>query len=169
MPKPAETQTEVDFVLLCDHAAVVEGKLYVMGGGWNRITRYVPMLPPGAGVVPAEPLPLAPGQFAIVTSVLIDWNETNEVLPVEMCIEDLDGRTRLWDVQGTVAAGRPVDAIRGAPVRTVLAQPLLIAFPRAGEYSVRVRLADRPSDHLSDRTERFMVVDQPVLVPQGTQ
>lgn len=29
-------------MLLCDHAEVVQGKLYIMGGGWSRITPDTP-------------------------------------------------------------------------------------------------------------------------------
>jgi hypothetical protein len=166
--KPAETQTEVDFVLLCDHAEVVNGKLYMMGGAWNRIARLVPLIP-GTSAGQLEPLPSAPGRFAIATSVLVDWNEANDSLPIELSIEDPDGRTRLWEAQGSLTAGRPAGAMKGVPVRTVFAQPLLIGFPRAGEYSVRVRLTDRASDHLSDRTERFEVVDQPVFAAPAEQ
>jgi hypothetical protein len=164
MARPVETQTEVDFVLLCDHAEVVNGKLYMLGGAWNRVTRLVPV----ALAAIADAFPPQPARFAVVTSVLIDWNETNEIIPLELSIEDPDGRARVWEAKAQLSAGRPADAIKGAPVRAVFAVPLLLIFPRAGEFVLRVRLMDRASDHMSDRTERFEVVDQSVVAAPPT-
>src|SRR5215469_6176609 len=84
LARPEETQTRVDFVLLADHAEVTPGgKLYVTGGGWNRLSRLLPVALPGM----PEPPPPPPLHLAVVTSILVDWNETNETIPVEITIE----------------------------------------------------------------------------------
>ena len=31
-------RAEIDYLLLADHAAVVQGKLYLSGGGWDRVS-----------------------------------------------------------------------------------------------------------------------------------
>src|SRR5947209_5006142 len=99
MARPEETMTEVDFVFLADHAEVVNGKLYLIGGGWNRVARVVPVALPGQ----PEPPPPPPVRFAIVASVIVDWNETSEKIPLSIGIETLDG-TRLMHVEGMLEA-----------------------------------------------------------------
>jgi hypothetical protein len=161
--RPEETQTRVDFVMLCDHAEVVaqNGKLYISGGGWNRISRPVPITSTTAGAQPGPP----PQHFAIATSVLVDWNETNEAIPLRITIEGPgEHDPPLLQMDGRLEVGRPPAAMKGVPIRTMVAYPILINFPRAGEYSVRVCLMDRRPDPQSDKTERFDVVDVPMYI-----
>ena len=73
---PGFEQVEVDFLLLADRAEVLNGKLYMMGGAWDR--RNIRDI--------AAPVPLS-----IVVGVLIPWNLTNEPHQLRLRIEDEDG------------------------------------------------------------------------------
>ena len=62
----AETAA-VDFVLMANHVEVVNGLLYVSGGGWTDHHRRLP--PDGA--------PIPPSHLGIGVSVVVPWNEKN--------------------------------------------------------------------------------------------
>ncbi len=67
---------DIDFVLVADYAELVNGKLYLMGGGWDTYN------------ATAEPVLLQP---AIALGVRIGWEETNRSVPVRITVEDDDG------------------------------------------------------------------------------
>ena len=69
-------QVEVDFLILADLAEVLNGKLYMMGGAWDR--RHFRDI--------AAPVPLT-----IVVGVLVPWNLTNEPHRLRIRLEDEDG------------------------------------------------------------------------------
>ena len=56
-------QVEIDFLLLADRAEVLNGKLYLMGGAWDR--RQIRDID-------------SPVSLTIVVGVLVPWNLTNE-------------------------------------------------------------------------------------------
>lgn len=59
-------------MLLCDHAAVADGKLYLSGGGWTHI--------------PASPVP-----FAIALLVQVPWSMGGQVVPFRLHLVSADG------------------------------------------------------------------------------
>lgn len=76
----AATGTRIEYVMLCDAAVTTqEGKLYVLGGGWSHVFRFVP--PPGSSVNPP------PTQFAIAASFLIDWDDANRPINIRIAVE----------------------------------------------------------------------------------
>jgi hypothetical protein len=68
-------------VLLCDYAEAVNGKLYVMGGGWN--------------VAFAADQPM---NAALAMLVIVPWDRTNQ--KHELRVELVDGDGNVVDVQG---------------------------------------------------------------------
>ena len=60
---------EVNCFILADGAQEAAGKLYVLGGGWDRL------------IVNTLPTPLITAAIAIVLSV--PWNEANETIHFE--------------------------------------------------------------------------------------
>lgn len=84
-------------MLLCDHAVVAEGKLYINGGGWS-ITGPAP----------------APSALAI--KVEVPWDRTNTPIPIvirligedgEPVLQDVDGSPVPVEVQAKFEVGRP--------------------------------------------------------------
>ena len=56
----------VEFMMVCDGAQAVGGKLYILGGGWERIA--LPSVP-GRAALP----------FAIALGISVPWHLTNRL------------------------------------------------------------------------------------------
>jgi len=91
-------------LLLADSAQVVNGKMYVLGGGWNQI----------------GPKPSA---MAVVIRFVVPWDETNKKHQWVLRLLDEDGRSvilgnaenaRPIEVKGQFEAGRPVGSEPGS-------------------------------------------------------
>jgi hypothetical protein len=119
-------QPEIDFLVLADRAEAVNGKLYMMGGAWDR-------------------LQLAdfsqPAVFSIALSVLVPWSSTNEDHPLHIFIESEDGTRLAQEVQINVNVGRPPNAIRGQSFRALIALNGAWSLPGPGTYRVVATLA----------------------------
>ena len=134
-------ETRIEYVMLCDAAQTTqEGKLYVLGGGWSHIFRFVP--PAGSSFTPP------PTQFAIAASFLIDWNDANRPINVRIAVEHQDERPPLYEFKAQVKAGRPPHAPPGDPLRALIALPVLMVFPDAGSYRVRAEMEGAPRDEV---------------------
>lgn len=117
-------------MLLSDFAQVVQGKLYIMGGGWS--------------VTGPQPCP-----SAIALKIDVPWNQTNRRHEFKMELIDADGHpVHLPGPEGNAPAalaghfevGRPA----GLPVGTPLDVPLALAIPpmplAPGRYVWRLSL-----------------------------
>ncbi len=119
-------QVEVDFLLLADRAEVLNGKLYMMGGAWDRRrVRDINM----------------PVSLAIVVGVLVPWNLTNEPHQLRLKIEDEDGNPVPPEVEATVNVGRPVNATQGQSFRATAVINNRWSLPRYGVYRVVASVA----------------------------
>ena len=114
-------QVEVDFLLLADRAEVLNGKLYMMGGAWDR--RQVRDI----GL---------PVSITIVVGVLVPWNLTNEPHRLRLRIEDEDGSQVHPEVDATINVGRPVDATQGQSFRATAVINNRWTLPHYGTYRV---------------------------------
>ncbi len=132
-------QVEVDFLLLADRAEVLNGKLYMMGGAWDR--RHIRDI--------AAPVPLT-----IVVGVLVPWNLTNEPHRLGIRVEDEDGNPVLPEVEATVNVGRPVNATQGQSFRATAVINNRWTLPRYGVYSVVASVAGQ-----TDRRVAFYAVE----------
>jgi hypothetical protein len=97
---------ELDFLLVADRAEAVNGKLYLMGGGWDRIA-----------------LTQFPGQatFDVAMGVLVGYAETNEPHEFRLTLEDDDNQVVVGPVTGQFELGRP------AGLKPAQAQRFLVA------------------------------------------
>lgn len=129
---------ELEFLLLADHAEAVNGKLYLMGGGWDR-----------RGIVDFR----QPQAFAVAIGLLIPWNETNRPVSLSMTLRDVDGADVAPPLQTQVVIGRPANAMPGQKLRYMLAVNLQVALPRLGQYVVEARVGDAPPKRVSFYTE----------------
>ena len=103
-------------LLLCDHAEVAEGKLFINGGGWDTTGS-----------------PTAP--FSIAVMIWVPWDRTNSRVNFRLALFDQDGqpvRQQMPDgnvvsieIGGEFEVGRPPGAIEGA----AMAVPLAFNFP----------------------------------------
>lgn len=97
---------EIEFLILADRVEAINGKLYMMGGGWDQLT------------VPDFNQPATIG-FAV--GILVPWSETNVEHPINIWLEHEDGTKIPPAIQAKINVGRPPTAIPGQPFRTLLA------------------------------------------------
>src|SRR5262245_29404288 len=143
------TGMEIDFLILADAAQVSEGKLYLLGGGWDHLT--------------VNALPAA--QFVgVAVGVLVPWTETNTPHTLTLSIEDEDGNAVLGPLSVRVEVGRPASLPAGAEQRVLVAFNAQIALPRLGDYAVTVALEDGPR-----RRHRFGVHPGPQYNPPRSE
>jgi hypothetical protein len=107
---------DIDYALIADHADIVGGKLYLMGGGWDTFS---------AATLPAQV------RLAVVVGVRIGWDETNRPVPVIVTVEDDDGAT-LVRIEGQVNVGRPPTLPPGATQLAQMAANVPVNIAKAG-------------------------------------
>ena len=94
----------LDYLLVADAADAVGGKLYLLGGGWDRLL--VPQLPgpPGA-------------PFAVAVGLSVPWGMTNKKLHFGIDVLDADGQqiAQLADLfrRAERTPGRPMTSLAG--------------------------------------------------------
>jgi hypothetical protein len=140
-----EITPRVDFALLADAVQVLQGKLYVLGGGWN--TLFVVEFParhPSVGVG---------------LRVRVPWSWTEQPLRIGIDLQDEDGARMLPGppISQTVKVSRPQGMPDGSDV--VLARSFTfnnLVFPKSGSFSFVISLDDVPADRL-----RFTVLERP--------
>lgn len=116
-----------DFLLMADRAEVVNGKLYLMGGAWDRLNV--------ADLAQSVPISVAIG-------VLVQWNATNRQHHLRVHMEDADGReVEGFGLEAGFVAGRPPQLMEGDEQRMIFAIPAVpVRFPRTGKYALVVAL-----------------------------
>jgi len=130
-------------ILLCDYAEVIDGKLYVMGGGWTGCQ-------PGLR------------NMAVAIKVLVPWDKTNIRHDMSLMLQDTSGVTiALGDPpqpvrhDGNFEVGRPP----GIPVGAELDFAAAIGFvglplePDKG-YCWQLEINGEPAAHASFRTNK---------------
>jgi hypothetical protein len=113
-------------MILCDHVASAEGKLYINGGGWH-IT--------GTGPIP----------MGIAVLLEVPWTDANRKIPVNFRLIHEDGQPVVQsgpmgeaaiELKGAVEVGRPAGAVEGVPLQVPMAinLPPLLLLPDQGFY-----------------------------------
>ncbi|MCH8198911.1 MAG: hypothetical protein V3S98_00275 [Dehalococcoidia bacterium] len=116
---------EVEWLILADAAQIAGNKLYLMGGGWDRLTIH-------------RPLPVQQ-QMAVAVAFRVDWNETNMKHQFEIEVADADGVT-LGKVSGSMEVGRPPGITPGQEQRTQIAVGLGVPIKQLGTYVIIARV-----------------------------
>ncbi len=129
---------EVDYLLVADRAEVVNGKLYLMGGSWDRIQ---------------------PQQFphrmmlGIAVGVRIPFAYTDDQHTV--AIELLHNDTRMIGFEAKLATGRP-PGMAGMDMLVPLAFNIPIAIPAEGQVTLKAVI-----DGASGRRHEIKVIQRP--------
>jgi hypothetical protein len=106
--------------MLADAAQVVDGKLYLLGGAWNRYhCRAFPTQAP----------------MAFAASILVDPDETGRPFPVTLALVDEAGVPIIPDITAQAEVRRPEG--ERTPQRTLLTVSASITIPRAGRYTLQ--------------------------------
>jgi len=124
----------LSFIMVADAAQSIGGKVYVLGGGWDRI-----LLPevPGRPIVP----------FSVAAGLAVPWHMTNRKLSFSIDLRDADGRMVETLVAGEVEVGRPPGLRPGASQAVHLAGPANPEFPAEGRYVIACSVDAEPLGH----------------------
>ena len=119
---------DLDFLLVADRAEAVNGKLYLLGGGWDRIT--LSQFPGAAN-------------FDVAFGVLVGYTETNERHEFALTLEDDDNQVVFGPVTRHFELGRPPGLKLAQAQRFMMAVRGPFPIPRAGCYHWVVSLDGR--------------------------
>lgn len=120
-------QPTIDSLLLADFAEVVNGKLYLMGGGFTTVA-------------------LAtfdqPHRCYVAAALRIPWSHTNQKIAFSAGLENLDGATiDSWSMEGQLEAGRAPGQRPGDTV-TMIASPVDVIVPEPMDVVLRLTFGD---------------------------
>lgn len=118
---------EVEWLIIADAAQVVGGKLYLLGGGFDRVT-----LPKG---------PPSRHSMAVAVAFRVPWNETNVRHDFEIEILDGDGHG-IFNASGQFEVGRAAGILPGQDQRTQLAMNVGWRVEKLGSYEAVARVKD---------------------------
>lgn len=139
---------DVEWLILADSAQVVGNKLYLLGGGWDRLTV-------NSGF-PVEQM------GAIALSVRVPWNETNQkhTFEVEVASEDPGSEEpeSLVKMGGQFEVGRPPGIPPGQDQRIQLAVAMKLKIDGPGTKMILARIEGQEM-----RRIHFNVVASPML------
>jgi hypothetical protein len=114
----------LDYLLAADASDAVGGKLYLLGGGWDRLT--LPRIP-GPPAVP----------FAVALGISVPWSLTNRKTGFSVDVVDADGGEAARLAGGEFEVGRPVGLRAGTPQRFQITVPAQPTFEAEGRYVIR--------------------------------
>ena len=110
---------EPDYLLLADRAEAVNGKLYMVGGGWDRM---------GLTGIPG------PANFDVAVGILVGYNETNSPHSIELLLEDEDNKPVLGPIAAQFEMGRPAGMKLGQTQRFQMVLRGPFPIPKAGSF-----------------------------------
>lgn len=133
-------EPSVDVALLADAVQASQGKLFVLGGGWDVLT--------------VRSLPARHPSMGIGLRVRIPWGWPGESVALEVELQDEDGGAVLpGPLKAPVPVRRPDHLPEGQDLTVVRALTFTnIVFRREGAYSFVVSIDDGVKERL-----RFMV------------
>ncbi len=121
-----------EWILVADYAEVLNGKLYTMGGGWDNLV--VNSLPHSQN-------------FAIATSFLVEWNETNYRHNVEIEFSTEDEKL-IATLTAELEVGRPPGSTPGQSQRLMLAVNINHTFEALGTFVIRTKVEEEELSRL---------------------
>jgi hypothetical protein len=133
---------DIQHVIIADYADIVNGKLYLMGGGWD--TFYAKEAPSQV-------------RLSIAVGVLVEWEETNLPLIVNLFVEDDDGK-QMAKIEGKMQVGRPAALPPGSRQLSQMAANITMNLPTFGGYRIRVDAGT--GDAAAERTVPFRMLER---------
>lgn len=141
--------------LLCDSAAAVGGKLYILGAGWSRV------------ITEGRPLTMA-----LAIHLGVPWHDANHPLELRIDLVDADRKIVMGAnnqpmvrVEGRMEVGRPPGLKPGTVLDSSFAVPIEGLTLAPGFYQWDVSITDSSSGQRVTKSLRFEVVQGPAGVP----
>jgi hypothetical protein len=152
-PEPADEAlwppVRIDSFLLADWADTSGGKLYVGGGGFDRVA------------VHTFDVPI---RFFYAALLAVPWVRTNERTDLRVWLETADGQETGFEVRGQIVVGRSPAARSGQDMLVALTGPVMVQLQGPTDLVLRMTFGDH------DRRLRFSVTqadEQPGVAPIG--
>lgn len=117
---------QLDWVMLADAAQIVNGKLYVLGGGWDTL-------------VVSGPFPVS-RPCGLAVAFRLPGAGTLPRKTARILITDLDGTSTIATAEVQFQASRPPGVDDALPQRIQIATGLNLSFPKTGTYVVTVNV-----------------------------
>lgn len=127
-------ETSIDFLLTADFAEVVQGKVYVMGAGWDKF---------------APPSYPAVMRIGIATGIRVPFLESNVPHRLSVILRSGDGQ-ELFKIEGDLETGRPAGS-RGESVLVPVAVNAQVAVPTPQVMELVAEMDGRTARRLSIR------------------
>ncbi len=135
---------EVDYLLVADRAEVVNGKLYLMGGSWDRIQP------------PQFPHRMMLG-IALGVRIPFAYTDDQHTVAIELLHDD----TRMIGFEAKLSTGRP-PGMAGMDMLVPMAFNIPIAIPGEGQVTLRAAIDQHPG-----RRHEIKVIQRPGQQGQG--
>lgn len=134
---------QITVMMAADGAQAVNGKLYILGGGFDRLT------------MPTQPFN---HRFDLAIVVDVPWTQANE--PFQLVVEqlDADGEPCGYRAEAQMETGRPAGMRRGTSFSVPIALPVVANFESPGRYVLRGAI---------NGEERARVTIEAVAAPAG--
>jgi hypothetical protein len=116
---------EIGFLMLADHSEAVNGKLYMVGGGWNVLR--LPELP-------------HEWSFHIALGLDVAWDETNQPHNLQVGVQDPDGIELGEGLAADFETGRPPGMPAGQDQRLVMSIGTTATFTSSGPHAAVVQV-----------------------------
>ena len=118
-------QPQVEYLILADAVEALNGKLYMMGGGWDSVFVRDP----------SRPVPLS---FAC--GVEVPWNSTDDDHTLSIVIRNPDGGEVAPPLTVTFRTGRPSTLEHGASIHIPFAVKGEFLLPNMGQYTINASI-----------------------------
>ncbi len=141
-------------MILCDFAEALNGKLYIMGGGWTRLT-----------LAPRAPSEQPKATMALAVILQVPWVRTNERLRVRLRLVTEDGQPCLdaddlpVQVDAEVEIGRPLGIRQGIPQSVTFSIKASDVIVNAAGYSWILEVNEEEVDRTSFEAVGGVVTD----------
>ena len=127
-------EIRIKVMMPADSAQAVSGKLYILGGGFDRIN--MPTLP-------------FPHRFDLAMLVEVPWTATNQPYQVVVELLDADGEPVGYRAEATMETGRPPGTRQGTSLTVPLAIPVMAEFREPGRYVLRASVNGRERNRVA--------------------
>jgi hypothetical protein len=118
----------IEWLILADSAQVMNNKLYLLGGGWEKVT--------------LKNFP-ASHSCSVAMSFSVPWADTNQKHGFTVEIMDEDGQHLRQPINGQIEAGRAAGIPPGTDQRVQLSLDMQLRIEKPGTFVIRATLADR--------------------------
>jgi len=123
-------------MMLCDWAQEINGKLYIMGGGWSRLTLR------------------QPASIALAVKMDVPWDQANQKHRIRVSLVSDDGQPVMLNdlpvlIEGELETGRPPGLRQGTPIDAPLALTFNGMLLDAGRYTFKFEINDEEAAHVA--------------------